>query len=119
MTKKEEAVFVEAFDELEKEGFFDDLRQLAQVRELEKRAQGVIMSTTLNGTTGAPVTESFAKAFIACRQEEPEDSKKLAVIKEVMIATGLGFKEAKNLVDGVSTPLEEDVSEKKGASLVS
>jgi len=35
MTKRDEAVFVEAFDELEAEGFFDELRKKAQARELQ------------------------------------------------------------------------------------
>ncbi|MFA6240728.1 MAG: 50S ribosomal protein L7/L12 [Candidatus Hydrogenedentales bacterium] len=36
---------------------------------------------------------------------------KIAVIKEVRAITGLGLKEAKDLVDGAPKPIKEDVSE--------
>jgi large subunit ribosomal protein L7/L12 len=36
--------------------------------------------------------------------------KKIQVIKEVRAITGLGLKEAKDLVDGVPKPLKEGVS---------
>ncbi len=39
-----------------------------------------------------------------------EDSKKIAVIKEVRGITGLGLKEAKDLVEGAPKVLKEDVS---------
>jgi len=35
--------------------------------------------------------------------------KKIAVIKEVRVVTGLGLKEAKNLVDGVPAPVKEGI----------
>ena len=39
-----------------------------------------------------------------------EDAKKIAVIKEVRAVTGLGLKEAKDLVEGAPKPLKENVS---------
>ena len=39
-----------------------------------------------------------------------DDSKKIAVIKEVRAVTGLGLKEAKDLVEGAPKPLKEGVS---------
>jgi large subunit ribosomal protein L7/L12 len=39
-----------------------------------------------------------------------DDSKKIAVIKEVRAVTGLGLKEAKDLVEGAPKPLKENVS---------
>ena len=39
-----------------------------------------------------------------------EESKKIAVIKEVRQVTGLGLKEAKDLVEGAPKPLKEAVS---------
>lgn len=39
-----------------------------------------------------------------------EDAKKIAVIKEVRAVTGLGLKEAKDLVEGAPKPLKEGVS---------
>jgi len=39
-----------------------------------------------------------------------DDAKKIAVIKEVRQVTGLGLKEAKDLVEGAPKPLKEAVS---------
>ena len=46
-----------------------------------------------------------------------EDSKKIAVIKEVRAVTGLGLKEAKDLVEGVPKPLKENVSKEEAAKI--
>ncbi|MDR3301548.1 MAG: 50S ribosomal protein L7/L12 [Spirochaetaceae bacterium] len=59
------------------------------------------------GAAAAPVEEqteftATLKAF--------EDAKKIAVIKEVRVVTGLGLKEAKDLVEGAPKPLKENVS---------
>jgi large subunit ribosomal protein L7/L12 len=59
------------------------------------------------GAAAAPAEEKtefnvILKAF--------DDSKKIAVIKEVRAVTGLGLKEAKDLVEGAPKPLKEGVS---------
>jgi large subunit ribosomal protein L7/L12 len=46
-----------------------------------------------------------------------EDSKKIAVIKEVRAVTNLGLKEAKDLVEGVPKPLKENVSKEEAAKI--
>lgn len=46
-----------------------------------------------------------------------EDSKKIAVIKEVRAVTGLGLKEAKDLVEGAPKPLKEGVSKDEAAKI--
>ena len=46
-----------------------------------------------------------------------EDSKKIAVIKEVRTVTGLGLKEAKDLVEGAPKPLKENVSKEEAAKI--
>jgi large subunit ribosomal protein L7/L12 len=46
-----------------------------------------------------------------------EDSKKIAVIKEVRAVTGLGLKEAKDLVEGAPKPLKENVSKEEAAKI--
>ncbi len=43
--------------------------------------------------------------------------KKIQVIKEVRAVTGLGLKEAKDLVDGVPKPLKEGVSKDDAAKI--
>jgi len=59
------------------------------------------------GPAAAPVEEQtefnvILKAF--------DDTKKIAVIKEVRAVTGLGLKEAKDLVEGAPKPLKEGIS---------
>ncbi|MDR2185244.1 MAG: 50S ribosomal protein L7/L12 [Treponema sp.] len=46
-----------------------------------------------------------------------DDSKKIAVIKEVRTVTGLGLKEAKDLVEGAPKPLKENVSKDEAAKI--
>ena len=46
-----------------------------------------------------------------------DESKKIAVIKEVRAVTGLGLKEAKDLVEGAPKPLKEGVSKEDAAKL--
>ncbi len=58
-----------------------------------------------------------AEAGAAAAEEKTEfdviltsfGDKKIAVIKEVRVVTGLGLKEAKNLVDGVPAPVKEGI----------
>ena len=46
-----------------------------------------------------------------------EESKKIAVIKEVRTVTNLGLKEAKDLVEGVPKPLKENISKEEAAKI--
>ncbi|MCL1836390.1 MAG: 50S ribosomal protein L7/L12 [Treponema sp.] len=46
-----------------------------------------------------------------------DDSKKIAVIKEVRAVTNLGLKEAKDLVEGAPKPLKENVSKEEAAKI--
>ena len=64
MTKRDEAVFIEAFDELETEGFFDELREKARARELQRKVRagakptlhdGVSSTTVVRGTFAEPL----------------------------------------------------------------
>jgi large subunit ribosomal protein L7/L12 len=66
------------------------------------------------GAAAAPAEEQteftvVLKAF--------DDTKKIAVIKEVRAVTGLGLKEAKELVEGVPKPLKENVSKDEAAKI--
>jgi large subunit ribosomal protein L7/L12 len=45
------------------------------------------------------------------------DDKKIAVIKEVRAVTGLGLKEAKDLVEGAPKPLKEGISKEDATKL--
>ena len=46
-----------------------------------------------------------------------DETKKIAVIKEVRAVTGLGLKEAKDLVEGAPKPLKENVSKEDAAKI--
>jgi len=46
-----------------------------------------------------------------------DESKKIAVIKEVRAVTGLGLKEAKDLVEAAPKPLKEGVSKEDAAKI--
>ncbi|MCL2196721.1 MAG: 50S ribosomal protein L7/L12 [Treponema sp.] len=46
-----------------------------------------------------------------------DEAKKIAVIKEVRQVTGLGLKEAKDLVEGAPKPLKEGVSKDEAAKI--
>jgi len=46
-----------------------------------------------------------------------DETKKIPVIKEVRAVTGLGLKEAKDLVEGAPKPLKEGVSKDEAAKI--
>ena len=46
-----------------------------------------------------------------------DETKKISVIKEVRAVTGLGLKEAKDLVEGVPKPLKESISKEDAAKI--
>jgi large subunit ribosomal protein L7/L12 len=46
-----------------------------------------------------------------------DETKKIAVIKEVRAVTGLGLKEAKDLVEGAPKPLKEGVSKEDATKI--
>jgi large subunit ribosomal protein L7/L12 len=59
------------------------------------------------GAGAAPVEEKTEFTVVL---KGFDDTKKIAVIKEVRAVTGLGLKEAKELVEGAPKPLKENVS---------
>ncbi|MFZ3048152.1 MAG: 50S ribosomal protein L7/L12 [Desulfatirhabdiaceae bacterium] len=73
------------------------------------------------GVSAAAPVAMMAAAPVAAAAAEPEKTeftvmltgfgdKKIQVIKEVRTVTGLGLKEAKDLVEGVPSPLKEGVA---------
>ena len=86
-----------------------DLSEL--VKEMEEKfgvsaAAPVSMVAAASAAVAAPVEEQteFTPILISF------GDKKIQVIKEVRALTGLGLKEAKDLVDGVPKPVKEGVS---------
>lgn len=76
-------------------------------------------------TAAAPVAVAVAGGEAAAAEEKTEfdviltsaGANKIAVIKEVRGITGLGLKEAKELVDGTPAPIKEKVSPEEAEEL--
>ena len=65
----------------------------------------------------APAAAAEEKTEFTVILKSFEDSKKIAVIKEVRLVTSLGLKEAKDLVEGSPKPLKENVSKEEAAKI--
>lgn len=73
-------------------------------------AGGMMMPMGMPGAPGAPAEEVEEKTeFDAILEEFPAD-KKIAVLKVVRTITGLGLKEAKDLVEGAPKPIKEGIA---------
>jgi large subunit ribosomal protein L7/L12 len=105
------------------EKIVDDLSALsvieaAQLSKMLEEKWGV--------SAAAPVAVAAAGAAPAAAVEEQDSftvvltaagDKKINVIKEVRAITGLGLKEAKDLVEGAPKPVKEGVSKDEAAKL--
>ena len=80
---------------------------LKQVHGIEPAGGGVMMAPT-GPATAAPVVEAKTEFDVILTGF---GDAKINVIKIVRAATGLGLKEAKDLVEGVPKPLKTGVSE--------
>src|SRR5215469_9372076 len=67
------------------------------------------------GGAAAPAAEEKTEFNVILKSFD--DAKKIAVIKEVRAVTGLGLKEAKDLVEGAPKPLKENVSKEEAAKI--
>jgi large subunit ribosomal protein L7/L12 len=67
------------------------------------------------GGAAAPAVEEKTEFNVILKAYD--DAKKIAVIKEVRAVTGLGLKEAKDLVEGAPKPLKEGVSKDEAAKI--
>ncbi len=88
------------------------------VKHLEERwgvsaAAPVAVAAAPAGGAGAAAPAAEEKtAFTVVLESVPAD-KKIAIIKEVRAITGLGLKEAKDLVDGAPKPVKEGVTKEE------
>jgi large subunit ribosomal protein L7/L12 len=80
---------------------------------IEAAAGGVVVAAAATGGETAAVEEQTEFNVIL---EEAGD-KKINVIKAVRAATGLGLKEAKDMVDGAPATVKEGVSKDEAAAL--
>jgi large subunit ribosomal protein L7/L12 len=76
---------------------------------IEPAAGGAVMMAGPAQLAGAPSEQAEEKTTFDVMLKEFGD-KKIQVIKEVRALTGLGLKEAKDLVDGVPKPVKQGVS---------
>jgi len=104
------------------------LEAIASMTVLEVSELVKMMEEKFGVSAAAPVAVAAAgpAAPAAAAEEQTEfnvilkafeESKKIAVIKEVRAVTNLGLKEAKDLVEGVPKPLKENVSKEEAAKI--
>jgi len=78
-------------------------------------AAPVAIAAVGGGGAAAPAEEEKTEFNVILKAFD--DAKKIAVIKEVRAVTGLGLKEAKDLVEGAPKPLKEGVSKDEAAKI--
>jgi large subunit ribosomal protein L7/L12 len=80
-------------------------------------AAPVAVAVAGGAAAGAPAEAVEEKTEFNVILKAFDDSKKIAVIKEVRAVTGLGLKEAKDLVEGAPKPLKEGASKEEAAKI--
>lgn len=83
---------------------------------IEPAAGGAVMMAGGGGGAAAAAPAEAQTNFDVVLKSAPAD-KKIAVIKEVRAATGLGLKEAKDLVDGAPKTLKEALPKEEAEKL--
>ena len=78
-------------------------------------AAPVAVAAVGGGAAAAPAAEEKTEFNVILKAFD--ESKKIAVIKEVRAVTGLGLKEAKDLVEGAPKPLKEGVSKDEAGKI--
>jgi len=78
-------------------------------------AAPVAIAAVGGGGAAAPAEEEKTEFNVILKAFD--DAKKIAVIKEVRAVTGLGLKEAKDLVEGAPKPLKEGVSKDEAGKI--
>ncbi|MGL4982585.1 MAG: 50S ribosomal protein L7/L12 [Treponemataceae bacterium] len=105
----------------------DILEAIASMSVLEASELVKAMEEKFGVTAAAPVMMAGAAGAAGAAAEEQSEftvtlesaaaDKKIAVIKEVRTVTGLGLKEAKDLVEGAPKPLKEGVSKEEAQKI--
>jgi large subunit ribosomal protein L7/L12 len=100
--------------------------QLSGLTVMEAAQLASLLEEKWGVTAAAPVAMAAAPAAAAAAVEEKNEfdvilvssgDKKIQVIKEVRAITGLGLKEAKDLVEGAPKPVKEGVPKEEAAKL--
>jgi large subunit ribosomal protein L7/L12 len=92
---------------------------LEKVHNIKPAAGGVMMAPGGGGGGAAAVAEKPAEQteFMVQLDGLADPAKKINVIKVVREITGLGLKEAKDLVEGAPKPVKENVSKDEAATM--
>lgn len=94
-----------------------EVQELAQILKDEygiEPAAAAVAVAAVGGGGAAPAAEEQTAFDVILKSA---GANKLAVVKLVKDLTGLGLKEAKDLVDGAPKPLKEGVSKEEANSL--
>jgi large subunit ribosomal protein L7/L12 len=86
-----------------------DLAKMLEEKWGVSAAAAVAVAAAPGGAAAAPVEEKTEFTVVLAAHGE----KKIEVIKEVRALTGLGLKEAKDLVEGAPKPVKEGVSKEE------
>ena len=89
---------------------------LKETHKIEAAAGGVVMAGGGGGTGGAPAEAAEEKSTFDVVLKASGD-KKIQVIKVVRAATGLGLKEAKDLVESAPKAIKEGVTKDEAAAI--
>ncbi len=88
---------------------------LKQVHGIEPAGGAVAVAMPAGGAAGGAEAAAGPTSFNVVLKAAGD--KKIAVIKEVRAATGLGLKEAKDLVDNAPKPVKEGLSKEEAEDL--
>jgi large subunit ribosomal protein L7/L12 len=80
-------------------------------------AAPVAVAAVGGGGAGAAAPAAEEKTEFNVILKAFDEAKKIAVIKEVRAVTGLGLKEAKDLVEGAPKPLKEGATKEEAAKI--
>lgn len=80
-------------------------------------AAAPVMVAGAAGAAGAAAGAAEEQSEFTVTLESVDASKKIAAIKAVREITGLGLKEAKDLVEGAPKPVKEGVSKEEAAKI--
>ena len=92
---------------------------LEKVHNIKPAAGGVVVAPSGGGAGGGPAPEKPAEKteFTVSLDGLADPAKKINVIKVVREITGLGLKEAKDLVEGAPKPVKENVGKDEAEAI--
>src|SRR5579862_4053353 len=89
---------------------------LKDVHKIEPAAGGAVMAA-MPGAAAGPAEKPAEKTEFTVSLDGFDAAKKINVIKVVREITGLGLKEAKDLVEGAPKPVKEGLSKEDAAKI--